>query len=370
MPKAHFDNLLAAIRPAITVDYMRSSNSTSGNDPIYPEIILGMGLRFIGLGSALQDLADLYGMSLPSARRAINAFLDAIDYNTELEELQVRLPDPANREALDDLAHRWSSCSTAFGLFTHNLGCMDGWFPRTEMPRDVDNQTDYYSGHYQCHGLNIQALCDPDLLFLYVAVAAPGKVNDDRAFNRCSGLLDWLEALPSDFYVIADNAYVLSRRVLVPFDSTELKSEFHRVYNFYLSQLRIRIEMAFGRLTTKWRILRKILAFYNAKNAKVIRVCTKLHNYCIRMQQRDGGESGRVGPFWGETVNPSHHGIHPLVGEGVNQNSEFGFLETNPADDPVDPSTLDPDASRRDGIFADVCSRGLKRPQRNIERNS
>ena len=47
------------------------------------------------------------------------------------------------------------------------------------MPRGVSNQADYFSGHYQAYGLNIQAMCDPDLLFLYVAVAGPGKINDD-----------------------------------------------------------------------------------------------------------------------------------------------------------------------------------------------
>lgn len=99
---------------------------------------------------------------------AINVFLDAIDFNAEFEEMQmqVKFPAPTDREALDNLAHRWSSCSTAFKLFNDNLSCIDGWLPCTKMPRDVDNQADYFSGHYQYHGLNVQALCDPDLMFL------------------------------------------------------------------------------------------------------------------------------------------------------------------------------------------------------------
>ena len=39
------------------------------------------------------------------------------------------------------------------------------------MPRGVPNQADYFSGHYKAHGLNIQEMCDTELLFLYVAVA-------------------------------------------------------------------------------------------------------------------------------------------------------------------------------------------------------
>ena len=373
MSRDHFNILLDAIKDAITVDFARSANSTEGNDPIYPEVVLACGLRFVGLGSTIPDLADLYGMSTSSARRVINMFLDSVDYNTACAELQVELPDPNDIDALKDLAGRWSSVSTVYGLLNHNLGCIDGWLPRTEMPGDVSNQNDYFSGHYQCFGLNVQALCDPDLLFLYVSVAAPGKVNDIRAFRRCDGLLDWLEALPPEFYIIGDNAYPLSRRVLIPFSGSEYYEEANRTYNYYLSQMRIRIEMTFGRLTTKWRILRKTLNFANAKNAKIVRVCTKLHNFCIRMDQLEGG--GRIGQFLGDTVVPSQYGIDPLYGEG-NQHSSFGYLDTQPDPDddgtvhpPIFTSSLLPDASLRASFVADIASRGLRRPPHNRERN-
>ena len=170
------------------------------------------------------------------------------------------------------------------------------------MPGDVTNQTDYFSGHYQCYGLNIQAMCDPNLIFLYIVIAAPGKVNDIQAFHRCQTLIDWLKALPEQYFILGDNAYPLSPKILVPFSGSEYYAEHNRIFNFYLFQLRIRIEMAFGRLTTKWRIVRNTLNFRNAKNAKIIRVCTKLHNFCIRMQQREDG--GIIGPIDSDTVDP------------------------------------------------------------------
>ncbi len=73
------------------------------------------------------------------------------------------------------------------------IGAIDGWFPRTEIPRGVSNQANYYSGHYQAYGLNIQAMCEPDLVFMYVAVAGPGKINDVRAFSHYTGLIDWFD---------------------------------------------------------------------------------------------------------------------------------------------------------------------------------
>ena len=86
--------------------------------------------------------------------------------------------------------------------------------------------------------------------FLYFAVAAPGKVNDARAFGRCNGLLRWLEALPDLYHILGDGAYPLSSKALIPFSGAEANEDYKRTYNYYLSQLRIQIqiEMVFGRL--------------------------------------------------------------------------------------------------------------------------
>ena len=47
---------------------------------------------------------------------------------------------------------------------------------------------------------------------------------------------------------------MLSNRMLIPFSVTSRRDDVNMVYNFYLSKLRIRIKMAFGQLTTKWKI--------------------------------------------------------------------------------------------------------------------
>lgn len=361
-----FEYLLDEIEDAITVSYVKSRASTDGNDPIYPEIVMACGLRYLGLGDSPATLSDLYGMSVSSARRVINMFLDAIDFNNTFEPLQVTLPDPNDHEALHDLASRWQDVSTAFGLFNNHLGALDGWLPRTEMPWDISNQTDYFSGHYQCYGLNVQAMCDPDLLFLYIAVAAPGRTNDIRAYGWCNGLHAWLEALPEQYFISADNAYPLSKRILIPFCAGEAWIEHNRTYNFYLSQLRIRIEMTFGLLTTKWRRLRIPLNCSTSKNAKIIRVCTKLHNYCIRMKHLRG--EGRVPRFEGNQPDPLSFGIAPM-NDGGNRTGRYGHLSTIPEDEPFDYSTLAPDMSRRNAIVADVEGRSLRRPKPNVNRN-
>ena len=110
------------------------------------------------------------------------------------------------------------------------------------------------------------------------------------------------------------------------------------------------------------------------KNAKIIRVCMKLHNYCIRMKQKRG--EGFVGRFEGNQPDPSSYGIIPL-NDGGNRNSQFGFLESGMDEDEAGPpasapsySTLSPDPTRRAEIVADVVGRGLRRPASNVNRNN
>ena len=55
---------------------------------------------------------------------------------------------------------------------------IDGWLCPTEIICDVPNSTDYMSGHYQRCGLNVQAMCDPNLQIVYFSVAGSGKMND------------------------------------------------------------------------------------------------------------------------------------------------------------------------------------------------
>ena len=69
-------------------------------------------------------------------------FLDAVDYNTSCDALQVELPDPSKIEELEDLAGKWARVSSAYNLMNGFLGAIDGWLPCTEMPYDVSNQVD------------------------------------------------------------------------------------------------------------------------------------------------------------------------------------------------------------------------------------
>ena len=243
MSRSMFDDLVEELRVPLTVSFVQSMRSTSGNEPIYPEVIVAISLRILGPSDTFESCANNYSLSVPSVRRVFDLFLNAINFNKMCHAMRMELPQ--GEEKLRDLAQQWLDVSTCpQGLYWGHIGAIDGWFPWTEMPRGVSNQANYFSRHYVAYGLNIQAMCDPNLVFMYVAVAGPGRINDSRAFSCCTGLIEWFETLPDWCLVLADNAYPLTTKMLVPHNVTELMSEYHRTYNFYLLQLRIRIEMA------------------------------------------------------------------------------------------------------------------------------
>ena len=63
---------------------------------------------------------------------------------------------------------------------------------------------------------------------------------------------------------------------------------------FFLIQVRIRIEMAFGLLTTKWQLLKQPLGISLNVVAEVLECISQLHNFCIDMRSPDWQVSKKI----------------------------------------------------------------------------
>ena len=354
MCEESFNKLVDRLRRTITVDYQKSMNSTRGNGPIFPELIAACGLRFLG-GELWKSLEDIFGIDISSVKKVVRMFFDAVDMHPSLD---ISLPDPNDITAMESLSDGFKSLSTSIGLFTGTVGAIDGWLCFTTSPIDrwITNKRSYYSGHYCRFGLNVQAVCDSRRRFLYFCVAAPGGTNDARAVRRCLAFQEWLHHLRDQgYFIVGDNPYVLSDELLIPFTGRAM-TETQRTYNFFLSQMRIHIELSFGRLVTKWRIFRRSLEFGMSFNAQICMVAAKLHNFVIN-EEGDSDEP--------ETYPGAPH--------------ELGYIPTNPfrADEShaLDPEQNDevPEPSgtsaRWQNFLQFIQINSLTRPVHNIERN-
>ena len=74
----------------------------------------------------------------------------------------------------------------------------------------------------------------------------------------------------------------MSDKLLIPFTGANRLDSARDAYNYYLSQLRIRVEIAFGRLVNKFCILcGKIVGSMDRASAILI-ACAQLHNFIIQ----------------------------------------------------------------------------------------
>jgi len=133
--------------------------------------------------------------------------------------------------------------------FLMDVLALDGWLCRVRVPsaNEATKVKDYFSGHYQCHGVNVQATCDASCCFTSLSVLCPGVTGDSKTFYA-SKTYNLAEQQPEGFYVMADNAYCLSSTLLIPYSGREKQDKSKDAFNFFLSQLRIQIEQAFGLL--------------------------------------------------------------------------------------------------------------------------
>jgi hypothetical protein len=240
-----FNKLLIIIKPYLKTDSKMSMIRT-GKTPITPEIYLHCLIRWLSGGSYL-DIRLTGGISVPSFYRIIHNCMDAI---MKVPELAYHFPTD-----YQEAANNFQSISSHEAI-AGCVACVDGYFLKIQTPdaSETANVKAYYSGHYQAYGINIQAACDYRCRFVSVCVAAPGSTNDIVAFRKTS-LNRLVQNLPLGKYIIGDNAYVCSEHLLTPFAGAERQERKHDNYNFYVSQLRIRIEMTFGWMTEKWQIL-------------------------------------------------------------------------------------------------------------------
>jgi hypothetical protein len=150
------------------------------------------------------------------------------------------------------------------------VASMDTWLQLQD--QDMTSATGtagILSGHYGVYGLNVQAVCDYRSRLTYFALVAPGKCSDQVAFER-SLLPELMQAFPVGTYLVGNAAYSVSEKMIFPFTGTQQANPCNNTHNFYLSQLRIRIEMAFGLMIDKWRILRAPLQTGLAKLSEVL----------------------------------------------------------------------------------------------------
>lgn len=66
------------------------------------------------------------------------------------------------------------------------VSVIDGYLPANQTPsvKEVGNVRAFFNGHYQVYGVNVQAACNSNCRFQFIAVAGPGVMPDRDAVEQ------------------------------------------------------------------------------------------------------------------------------------------------------------------------------------------
>jgi hypothetical protein len=221
--------------------------------------------------------------------------------------LEKCLPGSSDVEGLQHLALQLEATGSS-PVLRGCVGALNGLtlFASAPTASEAKNVLAYYSGYYKHGSLNVQALSDYRGKFLNFPVAAPGSFYDSYAL-ALTRLKNWIDSLPSGLYVLANNAYIVSDHVLIPFSGTQQHVPQNSSYNYFLSQMRIRVEQAFGQFSLIWRIIRKPFETRLTTFSILLGTCATLRNFIFdtEWQQNEEVTSAGVVGNLNEIYRPS-----------------------------------------------------------------
>jgi DDE superfamily endonuclease len=241
---------------------------------------LAIALRYFA-GGSLYDIAPLFGVGRSDALRSVWMVVEAV-HRTEVFNLVF----PADHDTQRELARQFSTRSQAG--FQCCVGAVDGiliWIHKPSPSCCKASKCDaskFFCGRKHKFGLNCQAVADFRGRFLDMSIKYPGSTSDCLAFES-SQLFHDLEngLLAEGLCIFGDNAYINSLFLATPYPN--VSGGYKDAYNFFHSQLRIRVECAFGMFVQRWGVLRSAVpcGVSIRKTISLVVALGKLHNYCI-----------------------------------------------------------------------------------------
>ena len=290
MPIDTFNKLHHILQPQLH-NYFFPKNGGSRNPVensylIDTKIRLSIAIRYFA-GASAYDLMLTHGVCYRSIFYSIWGVVDCVNNCKELEFHFPTLEEQA------DIASGFQKDSGA--KFDHVVGAIDGILIWILKPSKHESELiKIADGLFKCYrkdkfGMNMQAICDHKLRIRWIDIRFPGNASDYMSWAT-SSLCKRLDAdengdvILKGKCILGDNAYVKTHYMTTPYkyNVTPEKDS----YNFYQSQLRIKIECTFGVLVHRWAVLRSPLQFPLCKVTPIMSCLCRLHNFCIDEKEK------------------------------------------------------------------------------------
>ena len=193
-------------------------------------------------------------------------------------------------EKADAFRERWGG--VAGGVYYGCVACIDGLAVRIREPTPEDTALGCTPASYRtrkgCFAVNVQALCDQQTRFLFVAPRSCGSTHDSSAWDMCD-LKKHLDEhpLPDGFFIAGDEGYLSKEGIITPYPGRNLTPE-RDAFNYVHSHHRQCIERAFGLLYARFKVLRDGLNKELVNVYATITACCVIHNICMDRNTGEG----------------------------------------------------------------------------------
>lgn len=258
------------------------------NGRISTKLRLSAAIRFFSGGDA-SDLVLTHGMAYSTFYESVWGVVDVINQSKhqhlQFNEGGANFPSHDEQREIAAAFERMSGAD-----FDNVIGAVDGMLVWTiKPPKKVCDAMDIGQMAYHCYrkdkyGVILMAICDDKTRFRWIDIRCPGRSSDYLAWIM-STLPEQLadeekQMILEGMTIVGDNAFIETDYMAIPFPGNRIEED-EDAYNFYLSQLRITIERAFGILIHRWGILRRPLGCHVQSVPALIQCLCLLHNFCI-----------------------------------------------------------------------------------------
>lgn len=266
------DSMLALL--AMITDKLQEPKKT-GRPPIPALTKLLITIRFLAEGCFQKTVGDNHGHPQSTVSRIVAEVCAAI---ASLASTLIVWPTgvelaKTSTGFYEMITKRWPLAKAMPKV----IGCIDGTQIRIA-GHGLEDRENYRNRHGEV-AINVQAVCDHNLIFTNVVARWQGSAHDSRVFSE-SAIYGQLERDGLDGWLLGDAGYPLKRYLLTPLANPQTRPE--KAYQFAHVQTRNSIERAFGILKKRFELIGPDGGMVRLKTATAldaITACFVLHNY-------------------------------------------------------------------------------------------
>lgn len=251
-------------------------NPLTKREPVSVEKQVGLCLYRLASSCEYRVVGKIFGLHTSTVQKHFYRVINAI--NKKLLRKVIYMPK--ENEALD-ISKRFQKIT---GGIPQIIGCIDGThipiLPPEEGMKDFINRKSWAS-------IILQAIVDDRCLFRNISCKFPGSAHDANVFKN-SAIFERIEEIwPKEtislsnvdipYIILGDPAYPLLPWLLKNYPGSGLTAE-KQAFNEHMNSGRIRVEMSFGKLKCRFRILCKRSEVSYKFMPKVVAACCVLHN--------------------------------------------------------------------------------------------